>query len=267
MRKTAKEVSRAINEQGRAAREIIKAAQNTTLVATQVRKASGEQAAAAKEIAQAVESMRRGAASTSRALEEQATAGEQVSKEAQRLARQIAGVSKTMGEQAVASSQITTAAQSMRQQSDQVVKSMSEQARAARDMIAATQNISKEIGLITRSNRQHLDSSEQVLGTLTEIRQITERNAQGVNATLSGTARLTEHARQLVGIMDNISAVEASANGGEKQPAKAKARAGKTPRSASKEIDLEAGMSDRQFVVGNEPSAGSGEMTEEERGE
>ena len=50
MRKTAKEVSKAVNEQGRAAREIIKAAQSTSGAAKQVRKASNEQATAAKEI-------------------------------------------------------------------------------------------------------------------------------------------------------------------------------------------------------------------------
>jgi methyl-accepting chemotaxis protein len=235
------------------------------LVATQMRKASGEQAAAAKQIAQAVESMRRGAASTSRALEEQATAGEQVSKQTQRLARQIAGVSRAMGEQTVAGAQITSGTQSMRQQSDQVAKAMNEQARAARDMTAATQNISKEVGLITRSNRRHLDSSKQVLGTLTDIRRITERNAQGVNATLTGTAGLTERARQLVEIMDSMSAGDASANGGEDRSSKVKARTGNPARTAPKGRNRGGAVSDRQPAVGDQSSAGDGEMAGEDR--
>jgi methyl-accepting chemotaxis protein len=142
--------------------------------------------------------MRRGAATTARALEEQATAGGQVSQESERLARVISGVSRAMGEQATAATQITTAAQDMRQQSEQVAKAMNEQSRAARDMTGATESISKEIGLITRSNRQHLASSEHVMGVLTDIRQITERNAQGVKATLVSTAGLIERAEQLV---------------------------------------------------------------------
>ncbi|HEX8117254.1 MAG TPA: hypothetical protein VF521_08280, partial [Pyrinomonadaceae bacterium] len=129
--------------------------------------------------------------------EEQATAGQQVSKESERLARMVAGVSKAMGEQAAAAAQITTAAHDMRQQSEQVARAVGEQARAARDMTTAVQSVSKEIGLITRSNRQHLSSAEQVLGALTEIRQITERNARGVKATLSGTTSLIERAQQL----------------------------------------------------------------------
>ena len=157
--------------------------------------------------------MRRGAATTSRALAEQATAGEQVSKEAERLARMIAGVSRAMGEQATAATQITTAANSMRQQGDQLAKAIGEQARAARDMTAATTNISKEIGLITRANRQHLISAEQVLGTLADIRHITERNAQGVKATLSGTTNLIERARQLAEIVNGSKTERAGENG------------------------------------------------------
>src|SRR5687768_5720525 len=156
--------------------------------------------------------MRRGAATTSRALEEQATAGEQVSKESERLARIIAGVSRAMGEQAVAATQITTAANSMRQQGDQLAKAIAEQARAARDMTAATTSSSKDVGLITRSNRQHLTSAEQALGTLTDICQVTERNAQGVKATLSGTANLIERARQLTTIVEGVDAGQPGEN-------------------------------------------------------
>jgi len=102
-----------------------------------------------------------------------------------------------MEEQTTAAVQITTAANDMRRQSEQVAKAMGEQSRAARDMTTAAQSISKEIRLITQSNRKHLTSAEQVLGTLNDIRQITERNALGVKTTLSGTTDLIARAQQL----------------------------------------------------------------------
>ena len=52
MRKIAQEVTKAMNEQSRAARDVMKAAQNTTKLAGQVRKATAEQAKAALEITQ-----------------------------------------------------------------------------------------------------------------------------------------------------------------------------------------------------------------------
>jgi len=90
---------------------------------------------------------------------------------------------------------------------------MGEQARAARDMTNASQSISKEIGRITRSNRQHLTSAEQVLGTLTDIRQITERNARGVKTTLSGTTDLTARAEQLAELVGGTGSGRAGENG------------------------------------------------------
>jgi hypothetical protein len=101
----------------------------------------------------------------------------------------------------------------MRRQSEQVAKAVGEQARAARDMTTAAQSISKEIGLITRSNRQHLTSAEQMLGVLTDIRQITERNARGVETTLSGAANLMERAQQLADLVGGAAAGGEAENG------------------------------------------------------
>jgi methyl-accepting chemotaxis protein len=152
-----------------------------------------------------------------------------------------------MGEQATAATQITSAAHSMRQQGDQLAKAIDEQARAARDMTVATTNISKEIGLITRSNRQHLTSAKQVLGTLTDIRQITERNAQGVKATLSGTTNLIERAQQLAEIV-NDSTTEQSGENGARQSS-ARPRANGNPRRPKKNqapvVDAETGGPER----------------------
>ena len=68
MRKTAQEVTKAMAQQGTAARDVLKASQNATRLAAQVHKASAEQARSAKEITTATESMRRGAVTTTRAI-------------------------------------------------------------------------------------------------------------------------------------------------------------------------------------------------------
>ena len=116
---------------------------------------------------------------------------------------------------------------------------MDEQARAARDMTTATQSISKEIGLITRSNRQHLLTAEQVLGTLTDIRQITERNSQGVKATLSGTVNLIERAQQLASIMNDADARLSNEPGAKLASASARSN-GKPRRPKKNRVPAEA---------------------------
>ena len=137
MRKIAQEVTKAVAEQGRAARDIIKAAQATTKLAAQVRKATAEQAEAPAEIAQAAESMRRGAATTTRALAEQATASEQIVKSSDAMVRTVTAVHRSISEQATATEQITRASESMRQQAEQAAKALKEQTRAMRDMSGA----------------------------------------------------------------------------------------------------------------------------------
>jgi methyl-accepting chemotaxis protein len=81
---------------------------------------------------------------------------------------------------------------------------MSEQARAVKDMLGAAKEVAKQIGLITRSNREHLTASTAILDSLTDIRQITERNTRGVEDTLRGTEALAGQAQRLNGIMDSV---------------------------------------------------------------
>jgi hypothetical protein len=152
----------------------------------------------------------------------------------------------------------------MRQQSDQVAKAMSEQARAARDMTAAIENVSKEVGRITLSNRQHLDSSEKILGTLTDIRQITERNAQGVNATLSGTTNLNERARQLVEIMDSMSTGDAAADGSGKRPSRTAPRGSRKAGTASPSSNRRAAANESQSSVSSETPNANGDAAGED---
>ena len=61
MRTIARQVAQAMGEQGRAARDIIKAGQATRTLAEQVRKATAEQAAGAGQMTQALAAMRKGA--------------------------------------------------------------------------------------------------------------------------------------------------------------------------------------------------------------
>jgi methyl-accepting chemotaxis protein len=204
MRKTTKEVVQAMNEQARAAREIIKAAQSTTSVAEQLRRATSEQSAAANQIVQAVESMRRGAVMTTRAIGEQSTASEQVSVEATRLTTMIASVARAMNEQAASSRQISIAAVSMRQQSEQIAKALDEQSRAMREMTTSSNDVAKQIKLITRANVEHSIGADNILQTLSNVRQITERNARGVEATLTETTGLLAQAQELAAIMNDL---------------------------------------------------------------
>ena len=148
--------------------------------------------------------MRRGVATTARALGEQAVAGDQVSKEAIQLARQISEINKAVSEQANASAEIATATQNMRLQSDQVTKAMREQARTSREMSVAVTTVSKEALRITNANRDHLDAADRIRNGVSELRQITNRNAEGVKATLTSTSGLADRARRLGEITDSM---------------------------------------------------------------
>ncbi len=125
MRKIAQEVTKAVAQQGTAARDVLKASQNAQpsgRAGPQVGRANRRESAA--EIVSATESMRRGAASTTRALAEQATASEQIVKATDALTKMIASVSRGMSEQAVAATQVTSAVESMRKESDQAARAI-----------------------------------------------------------------------------------------------------------------------------------------------
>ena len=78
--------------------------------------------------------------------------------------------------------------------------------------------------LITQANREHSTGSAALLKGLSDIKQITERNAQGVKDTLRGTESLIERARMLDSIMDSLSNNGLKSNG----------RAGKKARNKKK---------------------------------
>jgi hypothetical protein len=71
-------------------------------------------------------------------------------------------------------------------------------------MTVGVANVSKEALRITNTNRNHLDSADRIRGAVTELREITSRNADGVKATLTSTSGLADRARQLGEIMDGM---------------------------------------------------------------
>ena len=115
-------------------------------------------------------------------------------------------------QQAKASAEITEATQNMRLQADQVTKAMREQARTSHEMSMAVANVSKDALRVTNANRNHLDAAHKILVEVSELRQITNRNADGVKATLTTTSGLADRARELGEIMDGM----IGANGTEK---------------------------------------------------
>ena len=120
----------------------------------------------------------------------------------------------------------------MRVQSEQVTKAMREQARASHEMSVGVTNVSKEAVRITNANRNHLEAAERIRSGVVELRQITNRNADGVKATLTSTSGLADRARQLGEIMDSM----VGANGNQ-EPAKPKTR--RTRKSAAQNNEPE----------------------------
>jgi methyl-accepting chemotaxis protein len=58
--------------------------------------------------------------------------------------------------------------------------------------------------LITRANREHSAAGEAILKSLTEIRAITTRNAQGVQDSRRGTDGLRERTAALAALADRL---------------------------------------------------------------
>jgi methyl-accepting chemotaxis protein len=149
-----------------------------------------------------VESMRRGVVTSSRAIAEQSTSGEQISKEAERLSQMVMAITQSMREQSANAGQITEAVQNMQIQSEQLAKAMAEQARAVQDMNTATRSIAKQVSLIRTSNLEHSGISGELLASLESVRQVADRNAEGVQETLEATTQLAAQAQALAAIVD-----------------------------------------------------------------
>ena len=93
----------------------------------------------------------------------------------------------------------------MRLQSDQVTKAMREQARTSHEMSVGRRQMfrKKRCGLRIRIATTSM-SADRIRSEVIELRQITNRNADGVKATLTSTSGLADRARQLGEIMDSM---------------------------------------------------------------
>ena len=81
---------------------------------------------------------------------------------------------------------------------------MTEQARAIKEMTVAARDVAKQIGLIARSNREHMNLSAGIAGSLGEAQRVTQRNGQGAQETLRHATGLIEHAQSLNAIAENV---------------------------------------------------------------
>jgi methyl-accepting chemotaxis protein len=99
-------------------------------------------------------------------------------------------------------SQITAAADGMSVQAEQVLRGAADQARAMRSMTTDAQNTAKMVKLITRANAEHSSMAAALLGSLSEIRQITDRNVAGVKQTRGGADDLRRRAQALAALID-----------------------------------------------------------------
>ena len=232
MRKIAQEVTKAVAEQGRASRDIMKAAQSTTKLAVQVRKATAEQAKSAAEIAQAIESMRRGA------VDDHARAGASRRRRPTRSSRPptawrawSATVVEGDGraERRVHRDR-DRAPSSMRQQADQAAKALKEQSRAMKDM---TDGRGQHRQARSRSSRRPTASTRRragdVLQDLAELRRVTDRNAAGVRQTRASTADLLRYAEALTAVVDDLRSKRALIRRGRRNPEGGDARADRHP--------------------------------------
>ena len=109
---------------------------------------------------------------------------------------------------------------------------MREQARTVHEMSIGVASVSKEALRITNSNRNHLEAAEKVRGAVRELREVTNRNANGVKETLLSTSGLADRARQLGDIMDSMVA----GNGARQSPTASKPKR-KRPGKSAPETD------------------------------
>jgi methyl-accepting chemotaxis protein len=212
MSKTAREVSQAMYEQGTAAREIVKAAQNTTAIATQVRRSSKEQSLAAKQGRPGggvhAPGCNQYVACARRTSQGQRTSVERIHEPRPANCEREQGDVRTV---CIHFSDCGDHKENGRL-SEQIARGMSEQSRASRDTTTSIDSISKDVRTISRSNREHLDYSGQVLKAITDIRNVTTQNAVNAQALTSGAKGLTERARSLAELMVSVETGHQSGN-------------------------------------------------------
>jgi methyl-accepting chemotaxis protein len=114
----------------------------------------------------------------------------------------VSGVAAAVKEQAKMTAEVAGVAEGMRLQSDEAARAVKEQTRTMRGMISAAQSTARQIKLITKANVEHSTVSHSLLRSVDEIRQITNRNADGVKQTRGGTADVLRRAQGLIALVE-----------------------------------------------------------------
>ena len=125
----------------------------------------------------------------------------------------IATTAKAITDQATGMRQIARRADGMRAQAEQVLRGAAEQAQAMRAMTGDAQSTAKQIKLISKANVEHSSAAAALLASVTEIRQITDRNSAGVKQTRGGTDDLRRRAQALAALVEQPAARTRKTNG------------------------------------------------------
>jgi methyl-accepting chemotaxis protein len=92
----------------------------------------------------------------------------------------------------------------MRREAQQAAKALVEQTRAIREVATAAADTTRNVKLLSRANLEHSAVADQLLGRMSEIRRITDRNASGAKDTLGSTDELLAQARTLTALMQPV---------------------------------------------------------------
>jgi methyl-accepting chemotaxis protein len=98
--------------------------------------------------------------------------------------------------------EISAAGDTVRAQAEQAARAVKEQAGSLKNMTGGAQNTLKQIKLIAHANKEHSVVASALLTALSDVRQITDRNAAGVKRTRGGTDDLLRRATALVALVE-----------------------------------------------------------------
>ena len=88
------------------------------------------------------------------------------------------------------------------EQAEQVSRAAADQATTMRTMATDAQGMAKQVKMISRANVEHSSTASELMVSIGEIRQMTDRNAAGVKQTRGGTDDLRRRAQALAALVD-----------------------------------------------------------------
>ena len=97
--------------------------------------------------------------------------------------------------------ELASGVEGVRAQSDQAARAAKEQARTMTEISKASELTAREIRSIVSANKQQSAGAKRLVSQLSDVRLITQRNAEGVGRTRGDTADLLKQAEALSGLM------------------------------------------------------------------